>query len=192
MQAKDIRTLRILEEIDKKRTPSQRYLAKKLNISMGLVNSFLKHLGEKGYFKVTTIPKNRVKYVLTTKGAVAKTRLTYEYLHYSFQHYKDAKQKLKQLFKEIDDGGIENVVFYGASDIAEIAYLSLQETSLKLKAIISGSQGGRTFLGIKIEDPAVLDHTHYDVILITSVDMHNELIADLLKRGIEREKIVTL
>ena len=85
MHEKDLRTLRILEEIDRKRSPSQRYLAKKLNISLGLVNSFLKRLAQKGYFKITNIPKNRVKYILTSKGAFEKTRLTYEYIHYSFQ-----------------------------------------------------------------------------------------------------------
>jgi DNA-binding MarR family transcriptional regulator len=192
MDIKDIRTLRILEEIDGKRSPSQRYLAKKLNISLGLVNSFIKRLAQKGYFKIKTIPKNRVKYILTTKGIIAKTRLTYEYIHYSFQYYKDARQKLIQLFKEMDEGGMKNIVFYGASDLAEIAYLSLQETSLQLKALIGASENGKTFLGIKIEDPAVLDHMPYDIILITSIGNHNELIADLLKRGIEREKIVTL
>ena len=91
-----------------------------------------------------------------------------------------------------NDRGMENIVFYGASDLAEIAYLSLQETSLRLKTIVSKSKNGETFLGIKIEDPKVLDKTRYDIILITSIGMHNELIADLLKRGIERKKIVTL
>jgi DNA-binding MarR family transcriptional regulator len=192
MQEKDIRTLRILEEIDKTKSPSQRYLAKKLNISLGLVNSFLKRLAQKGYFKIMTIPKNRVKYILTPKGVVEKTRLTYQYIHYSFQFYKDARQKLKGLFKEIDEGGMENIVFYGASDLAEIAYLSLQETSLQLKTIISEAKKEKTFLGFKIESPEVLDYIHYDIILITSIDTPDNLIADLLKRGIDREKIVTL
>jgi len=72
MDNQDLRTLKILEEIEKDKTPSQRYLAGKLNISLGLVNSFIKRLAQKGLFKIKNIPKNRVKYILTPKGAAEK------------------------------------------------------------------------------------------------------------------------
>jgi len=68
MDTQDIRTLKLLEEIDKDYTQSQRDLSNKLDISLGLVNSFVKRLANKGYFKITMIPKNRVKYILTQKG----------------------------------------------------------------------------------------------------------------------------
>ena len=51
METQDLRTLKILEEIDNDHTPSQRELAQKLDISLGLVNSFIKRLVNKGYFK---------------------------------------------------------------------------------------------------------------------------------------------
>lgn len=192
MDVKDIRTLRILEEIDQLKSPSQRYLAKELNISLGLVNSFIKRLAQKGYFKITTIPKNRVKYMLTPKGAVEKTRLTYRYIQYSFQYYKDARYKLKKLFKELDTRGAVNIVFYGVSDLAEIAYLSLQETSLNFKTIVDETKRGKNFLGLKIANPDILDNIDFDVILITSMDTHEELIESLIERGVARKKIITL
>ncbi|RLB29554.1 MAG: transcriptional regulator, partial [Deltaproteobacteria bacterium] len=64
MDPQDIRSLQILEEIENNYSPSQRDLARKLNISLGLVNSFMKRLAKKGYVKITTVPKNRVKYML--------------------------------------------------------------------------------------------------------------------------------
>jgi len=57
METQDIRTLKILEEIESGSRLSQRYLAKQLDISLGLANSFLKRLAKKGYFKVKTVPK---------------------------------------------------------------------------------------------------------------------------------------
>ncbi len=51
MDTEDLRILKILEEIDTDHTPSQRELAKKLNISLGLINSFINRLGRKGYFE---------------------------------------------------------------------------------------------------------------------------------------------
>ena len=113
----DIRTLKILEEIENDHTPSQRDLSKKLNISLGLVNSFVKRLVQKGYLKITTIPKNRVKYILTPKGAAEKTRLTYQYIQHSLAFYKKTRKELRKLFKDLMAQGDRKIVFYGASDL---------------------------------------------------------------------------
>ena len=125
MNNNELRTLKILEEIEKDYAPSQRELARQLNISLGLANSFVKRLVQKGYFKVNNIPKNRVKYVLTPKGMAEKTRLTYRYIQYSFEFYKRFRQKLRGLLQNFVKQGIRRIICYGASDLAEIAYLSL-------------------------------------------------------------------
>jgi len=75
MDPQDLRSLQILEEIGNTHSPSQRYLARKLNISLGLANSFIKRLAKKGYVKITTIPRNRVKYMLTPQGFAEKVDL---------------------------------------------------------------------------------------------------------------------
>ena len=99
MNPQDLRTLHLLEEIERDNSPSQRQLAHRLDVSVGLVNSFVKRLASKGYFKITHIPKNRVKYLLTPKGAAEKTRLTYEYIKYSYGFYRDARKKLHKIFR---------------------------------------------------------------------------------------------
>jgi len=136
MDHQDIRTLKILEELEGNQAPSQRYLSDQLNISLGLVNSFLKRLAQKGYFKATAIPRNRMKYVLTPKGALEKSRLTYAYVQHSFKFYRDARKKLRETLIRLDRGGTKNIVFYGVGELAEIAYLSLQETKIDLLAIV--------------------------------------------------------
>ena len=140
MDPHDLRTLQLLEEIEKNHMPSQRHLARQLNISLGLVNSFVKRLAQKGYFKITHIPKNRVKYILTPKGAAEKTRLTYEYIKYSYTFYRDARIKLRKLLSELEGQGVGSIAFYGISDFAEIAFLSLQETGISLAAIFDNQK----------------------------------------------------
>ena len=76
-------------EIERDGNHSQRDLSRRLNLSLGLVNTFLKRLVNKGYFKVKTMPRNRVKYFLTPKGIARKSRLTVEYLHYSINFYHE-------------------------------------------------------------------------------------------------------
>jgi len=192
MDHNDIRTLKLLEEIEENHVQSQRELAKKLDISLGLVNSFIKRLAHKGYFKITTIPKNRVKYILTPEGAVEKTRLTYKYIQHSYRFYKDARYKLRKLFQKLEAEGVSLIVFYGASDLAEIAYISLQETSIEMVAVVDMLNAGKQFLGYSVLDPVFLSSLSFDRILITAIDSREQIIDGIIENGASAIKIVTI
>ena len=192
MDHNDIRTLKLLEEIEENHVQSQRELAKKLNISLGLVNSFIKRLAHKGFFKITTIPKNRVKYILTPEGAVEKTRLAYKYIQHSYKFYKDARHKLRKLFQKLEAEGVGLIVFYGASDLAEIAYISLQETSIEMVAVVDMLKAGEQFLGYLVLDPVYLSSLSFDRILVTSIESREKILDDIIENGAPDSKIVTI
>jgi len=192
MENQDIRTLKILEEIDNDRAPTQRDLSKKLNISLGLVNLFIKRLGKKGYFKIKAIPKNRIKYILTPKGAAEKSRLTYKYIQFSFDFYKKTRKELQKLLNDLMDQGVERIVFWGASDLAEIAYISLQETTISLVAVVDDEKIGDNFLGFGIKNSKMLNSISFDRILITSTDSQDKAMEAILKQGVHYSKVVML
>lgn len=192
MDYQDIRTLKILEAIEKGPRLSQRDLSDRLNISLGLVNSFLKRLAKKGYFKVTTVPKNRVKYMLTPKGMVEKTRLTYEYIQYSLQFYVDARKKIKRTLKNLEEGGTQEIVFFGTSDLAEITYVSLQETPLKLTAVVDDQTQGIMFLGHRVQASDALQRIAYDKILITAITDSENPVDMLIKKDVDKKKITLI
>jgi DNA-binding Lrp family transcriptional regulator len=192
MDHKDIRTLKLLEEIEENHVQSQRELAKKLDISLGLVNSFIKRLAQKGFFKITTIPKNRVKYILTPEGAVEKTRLAYKYIQYSYKFYKDARHKLRKLFQKLEAERVSLIVFCGASDFAEIAYISLQETSIEMVAVVDMLKAGEQFLGYSVLDPVYLNSLSFDRILITTIESREIILDDIIEKGVPANKIVTI
>jgi DNA-binding MarR family transcriptional regulator len=192
MDPKDIRTLKILEKVENKRPPSQRDIAKELNISLGLVNSFIKRLAKKGYFKITAIPRNRIKYILTPKGAAEKTRLTYLYIQHSYKFYKEARQKLRDLFADLESQGVQRIVFYGASDLAEVAYLSLQETLIELVAVVDDLKQGKKIVGQIIKAPSQLESLEFDKILITAVNSRELYVNNLSARAIPQDKIVQI
>ena len=192
MDHKDIRTLKLLEEIEENHVQSQRELAKKLDISLGLVNSFIKRLAHKGFFKITTIPKNRVKYILTPEGAVEKTRLAYKYIQHSYKFYKDARHKFRKLFQKLEAEGVSKIVFCGASDFAEIAYISLQETSIEMVAVVDMIKAGEQFLGYSVLDPVYLNSLSFDRILITAIESRKIILDDIIEKGVPDSKIVTI
>jgi DNA-binding MarR family transcriptional regulator len=192
MNPQDIRTLRILEEVESERSPSQRELARELNISLGLVNSFIKRLAKKGYVKITTIPRNRIKYILTPKGAAEKTRLTYEYIQYSYKFYKDARQKLRNLFLTLENQGVARIVFYGAGDLAEIAHVSLQETQLQLIAVVDDEKIGKRFLKYIVLDPEHLCTISFDKIIITTLNSKEAILQKIAEHEISPELVAVI
>ena len=192
MDPKDIRTLKILEKIDTGVTLSQRDLARDLNISLGLVNSFIKRLVKKGYFKVTHIPKNRIRYLLTPIGAAEKTRLTYLYIQYSYNFYKDARQKLRNLYLDLEEQGVSRIVFYGASELAEIAFLSLQETKIELVAVVDEEKAGKRFMRYRVAHPDRIGSFSFDRILITSINSTDIILRKIADLGLAAESIVKI
>ena len=192
MNPKDIRTLKILEKVDNDANPSQRDLAGELNISLGLVNSFIKRLVRKGFVKIRTIPRNRIKYILTPHGAAEKTRLTYLYIQHSYNFYKEARQKLRDLYCDLASQGIRRIAFYGAGDLAEIAYISLQETPIQLVAIVDDAKSGSRFMKIPVTDPSRLESLECDRILITAINSRNAILQKILQRGIPAEAVIEI
>jgi len=192
MDHRDLRTLKLLEEIENNHAPSQRDLARKLNISLGLVNAFVKRLAHKGYFKISTVPKNRVMYILTPKGMAEKTRLTYDYIHFSFQFYRKARAKLKEIFLDMEAQGNDSVIFYGAGELAEIAFISLQETSIRLAAVLDDDRKGERFLGFVIEDVDAIRAYSFDKVILTDMESGGRKLDTVLSKGIPRHKIAML
>ena len=192
MDNKEIRSLKILEEIGSDQKLTQRDLSRKLDISLGLANSFVKRLTNKGYLKITTIPKNRLKYILTPKGVAEKTRLTYQYIQFSFEFYRKTRKKLQELFKGLNARGVKRIVFYGVSEFAEIAYISLQETPIKMVALVDDEKTGEKLIGYKVENSAILNSISFDKILITSIGMKDIALESVLNQGIPRDKIIVM
>lgn len=188
----DIRTLHLLEEIEKDRCPSQRQLARQLDISLGLVNSFIKRLAHKGYFKITHIPKNRAKYILTPKGMAEKSRLTYEYIKVSYGFFREVRKKLRRLLKELESQGVSRVVFLGATEVAEIAYISLHETTIQLTAVLDDHHVGKKFFNHTVQPAAELGSAVFDRILLTTSQFEEPNPDGLNKVDIAADRVVVL
>jgi DNA-binding MarR family transcriptional regulator len=192
MDKENIHILRLMGEIERDASPSQRELSSRLNLSLGLVNTFIKRLVSKGYFKVKTMPRNRVKYFLTPKGLARKSRLTVEYLQYSVNFYKDIKNLLVNKFKEMEKARLNTVMFFGAGEVAELAYLYMQLTDLQLVGIIDDSQDGGDFFEFGVAALDLLDQKDWDVILLTRLDNMDQDINTLVGKGVSPDKIAVL
>ena len=189
MESKNLKTLQLLEAIAAGKPTSQRELSDVLQISLGLVNSFIKRLVKKGYCKVTTVPKNRVKYMLTPAGAMEKTRLTYEYISSSYPYFKAAPHRVADLYSNLHSEGATQVVFYGAGELADIAFLSMAGTGVRLIDVVDPKKEGEMFSDFIVKAISRLRRGDYDAILVTRVDNHETVLNDLKGVGVPSDKI---
>src|SRR4249919_492749 len=130
------RDLLLLSELDRNGGATQRTLATKLGVALGLTNLYLKRLARKGSIKITTIPRNRIRYLLTPQGLAEKSRLTYLYMQYSLSYYRDVRGRLKDALLSASRSGVKRLVIYGTGELAELAYLSLREMNLALVGFV--------------------------------------------------------
>ena len=192
MEKEDLQILRLMAEIDRNGDHSQRELSRRLNISLGLVNTFLKRLVNKGYFKVKTMPRNRVKYFLTPEGLTRKSRLTVEYLRFSMNFYKDIKGLLLKKFKEMESNQVRSILFFGAGEVAELAYLYLQLTGIQLAGIVDDERVDQSFFGTPITDLDRVEEADWDMILLTRLDRTEQDIRTLLTKWVTVDRIATI
>src|SRR5919108_6370232 len=114
MQRDQERNLEILSAIDETDTLTQRALAKRLGVALGLTNLLLKRLATKGYIKIAEFPKKpaarkRLQYLLTPTGIAEKSRLTYEHMSYSLGLYRRARQTLRDSLSHLPAQGVKRV-----------------------------------------------------------------------------------
>lgn len=192
MQRESQRDLEILSTIAQGEPVTQRGLAQKLGIALGLTNLYLKRLARKGYIKVTTIPRNRIRYLLTAKGFAEKTRLTYEYIEYSLQLYRQTRRALREALRPLALEGHRRVVLYGTGEAAELAYLTLRELGLELTGVADGDEHGGAFLGAPALSLTDLRRAEMDVVVVATFGEDAESINALIAQGIPRDKIISL
>jgi len=186
------RDLEILSTIAQGGPLTQRSLAQKLGIALGLTNLYLKRLARKGYIKLQTVPPNRIKYYLTPKGFTEKASLTYQYMDYSLQLYRQTRIALRQALDPLARQGHRRVVIYGTGEAAELAYLTIQELGLDLAGVVDGDGGAQTFLGQPVRALSELRQEDVDLVIVATFAPAGEIIRVLTGQGIPGEKIVPL
>jgi DNA-binding MarR family transcriptional regulator len=189
MESKSFKTLQLLEAIAEERPTSQRELSDALQVSLGMVNAFIKRLVKKGYCKVATIPKNRVQYILTPSGAMEKTRLTYQYISSSYHYFKTARKRLHKLYDTLQRQGTTRIVFYGAGEFADIAYLSMTGTRLELIDVVDPAREGERFAHLRIKPFSRVRTVDYDILLITAVNNHGDILRSIHQAGVPKRRV---
>lgn len=163
--------LGLLDAVEQNRAQSQRLLASELGIALGLVNAYLKRCIKKGLVKVRTAPARRYAYYLTPQGFAEKSRLTVDYLSYSFGFFRQAKTDCSDLLRTASTRGVGKILLVGQTDLAEIASLCAMEHGVKIVGVVQKGAARPDFIGLPVFADFDAVAEPFDAVLI----------ADLLK-----------
>jgi DNA-binding MarR family transcriptional regulator len=191
MDVQGQRDLLVLSEVERNANLTQRSLSLRLGVALGLTNLYLKRLARKGYIKITTIPRNRIQYLLTPQGFAEKTRLTYQYMDFSLSYYRDMRTRLKDMLTPSDGVSGKRFVIYGTSELAELAYLSLRELNVDCVGFVDGKPR-ESFLSYPVVLPQDIVRWEFDKVLIADLEQAAACEARLIQCGVPPEKVLRL
>lgn len=144
---------RLLIEVETGTATSQRTLARRAGMALGLTNVVLKTLVQGGWVRVAQTD-GQVRYVITPKGVAEKTRIATAYFARTTRLYAEARDRVRERLLSLsrgwtaDHAGPKRIAFYGAGEAGEIGYVGLQELDLVLTAVFDGN--GRRFFGTPV------------------------------------------
>ncbi len=196
MDPQSARNLEILTAIGEGRPLTQRALAQRLGVALGLTNLYLKRLAKKGFIKIVEFPRKpaarkRLTYLLTPKGIAEKTSLTYEHMRYSLNLYRRARQTLRESLELLPENGAKRIALCGTGEAAELAYLTLKEFGLEPVGIFARDAGGH-FLGFPVRAISELAAEELDCIVVATFERPEPHVLELARLGLPREKVLTL
>lgn len=180
--------LKILEHVEQADELPRRVAASKLGVSVKLAHKLLGGLVERGMLHVRKENARRWRYFLTPSGITEKARLTREFIEFSLEFYREARRRSAQVCRDLSESGVRRVAFLGVGELAEIAYLGLQEWGLRLVDVFDNERAGRTFFDCVVRSPEETADSQAERILVTAFDPRNPMEPGFLPEHVAAEQ----
>lgn len=162
-------SLRLLSAIEDDQSVTQRSLALRFGVAVGLVNGYVRRCMHKGFVKARQVPARRYAYYLTPKGLAEKSRLIAEYLSNSLAFYRRARTQYAECLAACHARGWTNVALVGDGDLAEIATLAAIESSVKPVAVIEPGCNRELVVGLPVAG-SLKQARDFDAVLLTDME----------------------
>lgn len=142
-------TLALLHTIEEDGAQSQRGIAQRLGVALGLANALVKRCLTKGVIKIQEAPARRFVYYLTPEGFSEKAQLVRDYLKVSLSFFRRARAAYEGIFDPLKSDG-KPIALLGGGELAEIAVLSAGALGVPLAAIVIPGSNLKEFHGIPV------------------------------------------
>jgi len=126
-QSVDEKNYRVLEVLSTYPSLSQRHIAEKTQLSLGLVNIIIKRMVKTGTLKMTNLKGRKMGYVLTSKALTEKTERAFTYFSRTIQVFFRYQQRCDVLIDHLLHAGFHEFAILGKNEVSSLVYLSLKK-----------------------------------------------------------------
>ncbi len=145
-----LKELQVLEQVEAEPGLSQRTLANRLGIALGMANAILKRLAKKGFVKTKRITPNKLAYLMTPKGLSEKTNLVMRYAGQTVDFYRRTKGVLVEQLEPLRKKGVRRVALCGVGEMGELVYLALRQLDIEVVCAVNNNLAGGKWLGLNV------------------------------------------
>ena len=192
LEGAEYRELRLLEEVEGTPEVSQRHLAHRLGIALGVANLVVRSLAKKGYLRATKVGWKRWVYILTPAGIARKAHLTFDYIERFRDHYRRVRTLVREDLGALTMIPDSRIAIYGATEVAELMYLALRDLGLTRIDVYDREDRDTPFLGmpvVSVQSIAPADYAKVMVAFSADIDARCQ---ELRAKGVSPGQIFTL
>ena len=110
MTLEELRTLTLFKTVENSPDINQRKLARELDISLGLTNTYFQRVLKKGWIRAKQVKPRRWLYFLTPLGALEKSRLSLSYMHRTLESFRELKNKGDKHLRILSEKGVVGIL----------------------------------------------------------------------------------
>ena len=186
------RELAVLSEVSQSSDMTQRELANRVGLSLGVTNLLLQSLVRKGYLRMRRAGWRRWLYALTPSGVARKLSLTTAYVSRFLGQYRQVRAYLgEQLDPASLDGG-RRVAVYGTGDMVRLVHLVLSELGLSEVDVYVPDAQVDSLPELEVQGLSRLSTEKYDRYVIAAIDDADDRCAELRALQVPQDRMDTL
>ena len=186
MTLEELRLLTLFNTVDSRPGINQRQLARELDVSLGLANTYFQRVLKKGWIRAQQVKPRRWLYFLTPQGALEKSRLSLSYLNRTLESFRELKIKGDEHLRILSKKGVRGIHLCGEDDLTEVLSYCFSGFVIELLSVIPekdlleyAEQGG---------NPVLPELKSGELILLASLEHRTSLTELLTLRGLQKNQ----
>ena len=186
MTPEELRTLTLFNTVESCPEINQRQLARELDVSLGLTNTYFQRVLKKGWVRAQQVKPRRWLYFLTPQGVLEKSRLSLSYLHRTLESFRELKSKGDEHLRILSKKGVSGIHLCGEDDLTEVLSYCFSGFEIELLSVISekdllenSEQGGK---------PPLPELKFGELILLASLEHRIPLTELLAQQGLQKNQ----
>ncbi len=190
MTPEELRTLTLFNTVESSSEINQRQLARELDVSLGLTNTYFQRVLKKGWIRAKQVKPRRWLYFLTPQGVLEKSRLSLSYLHRTLDSFRELKSKGDVHLRILSNKGVSGIHLCGEDDLTEVLSFCFSGFEIKLLSVISEKDLLADCLQNEKPDLPALKTD--ELILLASLEHRTSLAELLVQQGLQKKSALGL